>query len=422
MTRSELRALVTATGCAIERGEQVFLCDPHWSESERREAERLMAAAVADPSSSVRPPPADPGWLAIRTGGSGGGVKFARHDEHTLTAAAAGFARHFGLERVNAVDVLPPYHVSGLMARVRCAVTGGSHVAWNWKQLEAGGFPQLGAGSASAVRPSLADAWVLSLVPTQLQRLLAAPAAVEWLRGFAVIFLGGGPTWPELADAAARAGLRVSLSYGMTETAAMVAALRPEEFLAGARSCGAPLPHARVSVNAEGRVVVGGESLFRGYVGAAEPQRGEFVTNDLGRIDARGHLHVLGRADAVIITGGKKVQPVEVEAALRASGEFADVVVLGVPDAEWGEAVVACYPAAHGARKIDVARAVETLAPQQRPKRFVAVPAEEWPRNAQGKIDRVKLAGRLNAERGFNAEDGESAGRCGQEEARGGQA
>jgi O-succinylbenzoic acid--CoA ligase len=328
-------------------------------------------------------------------------VKIARHDERTLAAAARGFCAHFGLERVNAVDVLPPYHVSGLMARVRCAVSGGSHVAWDWKRLESGEFPghrqsstvlqpalkvKVNAGTrAEAPRYGGSD-WVISLVPTQLQRLLAMPAGVEWLQGFAIILLGGGPTWPELADAAVRAALRVSLSYGMTETAAMVTALRPEEFLAGARSCGSALPHARVRVTPEGRIAVGGESLFCGYVGEPK-QQGDFLTDDLGRIDECEQLHVLGRADAVIITGGKKVQPADIEAALRASGEFADVAVIGVPDAEWGEAVVACYPA--GGKAPQVARAVVGLAAHQRPKRFMAV--KNWPRNAQGKIDRAAL-------------------------------
>jgi O-succinylbenzoic acid--CoA ligase len=89
----------------------------------------------------------------------------------------------------------------------------------------------------------------------------------------------------------------------------------------------------------------------------------------------------------VIITGGKKVQPAEVEAALRASGEFADVAVVGVPDAGWGEVVVACYPA--GGRVPDRTRAVATLARHLRPKRFVAI--ADWPRNAQGKLNRVAL-------------------------------
>ena len=114
----------------------------------------------------------------------------------------------------------------------------------------------------------------------------------------------------------------------------------------------------------------------------------EFWTEDLGEWDAAGHLRVLGRRDAVIITGGKKVQPAEVEAALRASGEFSDVAVIGVPDAEWGQAVVACYPA--GARAPDLARAVGGLAAEMKPKRFVAL--ADWPRNAQGKLNRAALA------------------------------
>ncbi|MBI4625387.1 MAG: AMP-binding protein [Verrucomicrobia bacterium] len=349
----------------------MFLCDPNWTTAERAEAERQMAAARAQTGVVAE------GWLCVRTGGSSGGVRFARHDEQTLTAAIRGFCEHFGLARVNAVNVLPAHHVSGLMARVRCAATGGVHLPWEWPRLEAGERPDL-AGSS--------EDWVISLVPTQLQRLMVSPEAVAWLRKFRIIFLGGGPTWADLAEAAARAGLPLSLSYGLTETAAMVAALRPGEFLAGARSCGAALPHARIAVTAGGTVSIAGESVFRGYFPEKRTGR-DFTTEDLGRIDERGHLHLLGRRDAVIVTGGKKVQPAEVEAALRASGEFIDVAVIGVPDAEWGEVVVACYLA--GGHMPDAARAGAGLAPHQRPKRFVAI--ADWPRTAQGKLNRAAL-------------------------------
>ena len=374
MDRAGLIALVEDCGCAEAQDGFYFLCDPKWGASERAMVDRLKAQT---------PTAGDPrhGWLCIATGGSSGAIKFARHDEETVTAAARGFGAHFDLKRVDAVDVLPPYHVSGFMARVRCAETGGVHVPWDWRRLEAGESPELVAGRD----------WVISLVPTQLQRLLALPEAVAWLRQFALIFLGGGPIWRELSDQAAAEGLRISLSYGMTETAAMIAALQPDEFLAGARSAGRVLPHARVSVGDDGVISVGGASLFRGYFPDGRKAE-DFETADVGRLDEHGHLHVLGRRDTVIITGGEKVLPTEVEAALRATGQFADVGVIGLVDPQWGEEVVACYPADERRPDLAAVRAclAGALAPFKRPKRYVAL--AEWPRNAQGKLNRARLA------------------------------
>jgi o-succinylbenzoate---CoA ligase len=368
MESAELISLLRETRCAEERNRWIFLRDPHWSIDERAAAEAQFAAAE-------RLPAPDRGWLCIRTGGSSGGLKFARHDEHTITAAVHGFCVHFAMTKVNAVGVLPPWHVSGLMARVRCAATGGRYVGCDWKSLSAGARPE----------PSGRGDWVLSLVPTQLQRLLTSMDATEWLRRFRVVLIGGGPMWTELADTAAKARVPLALSYGMTETAAMVTAQRTDEFAAGDRSAGAVLPHASLRIDC-GRICIAGESLFRGYFPELSGQQ-EFVTDDLGRIDERGRLHVLGRRDAVIITGGKKVQPAEVEATLRASGEFEDVAVIGIPDDKWGELVIACYAA--GSRNPDFSRASAALAPHQRPKRFV--PITSWPRNDQGKINRAAL-------------------------------
>jgi O-succinylbenzoic acid--CoA ligase len=374
----EPERFMAAFTAAVASGAEVFLADPTWSDRQRAE---LRAVLEVTGHENASPPSrlagGGIGWLMIPSGGTSGRLKFARHDQDTIAAAVRGFCAHFGGGPVNAVGVLPLHHVSGLMAWLRCVLSGGRYLAWDWKKLD-----RLERPAGLAPRET-----VISLVPTQLQRLLASREAVAWLRGLRAIFVGGGPAWPELLEAAARAELPVALSYGMTETAAMVTALRPAEFLAGARSSGPALPHARVTIDGEGAVHIAAESLFRGYYPAREAVR-EFVPGDLGRLDAAGHLHVLGRRDAMIITGGKKVQPAEVEAALQASGEFTDVAVIGVPDAEWGEAVVACYPAA-GGREPDLARATLALAGWQRPKRFVAL--AEWPRNAQGKINRAAL-------------------------------
>lgn len=374
MTRAEVLSLVRATGCAQEIGGTVFLCDPRWSLAERAQVEAVQSSAVG----LVRDSGA--GWICIPTGGTSGAIRFARHDEDTLLAAVDGFVRHFRLARVNAVDVLPPFHVSGLMARLRCAATGGTHVAWDWKRLERGERPELAAN---------AGGWVLSLVPTQLQRLLAMPAAADWLRRFAIVFLGGGPVWPALADEAARAGIRVSLSYGMTETAAMAAALQPEEFLAGERRAGRALPHVRLELAEGGVIRIAGASVFRGYFPAYRAER-EFETADLGEIDADGRLTVWGRRDAVIISGGEKVNPVDVEVVLRGTGAFEDVAVIGLPDPEWGERIVACFPAATAPELGFVRQKVaEQLAGFRRPKAYV--PIADWPRNAQGKLNRAIL-------------------------------
>jgi O-succinylbenzoic acid--CoA ligase len=361
---------------AVSGGGPVFLADPAWGARERGQLAALLEAPIPGPQ-----PLGSRGWLMIPSGGTGGTLKFARHDEETIAAAVLGFSQAYGVRQINAVGVLPLHHVSGLMAWMRCVLTGGEYLPWDWKQLEAGRAPSL-AGSGD---------WFLSVVPTQLQRLLALPDMVAWLRRFRVIWVGGGPVWPELAEAAARAELPLALSYGMTETAAMVAGQRPGDFLAGQRDCGPVLPHARIGLNEEGLVEVTGASVFRGYWPEWRDER-SFATEDLGQLDEQGRLRILGRRDAMIITGGKKVSPSEVEAALRATGQFTDVAVIGMPDREWGEIIVACYPAA--GKTPDFGQVVSKLGAligYKRPKSYLAI--DPWPRNAQGKINRAALLG-----------------------------
>ena len=373
ISEADPRKFMTAFAQAVAGEAEVFLCDPRWGAGERAKVDSLFQAAVPVPPAET----AGDGWLMIPTGGTSGRLRFARHDARTLGAAVRGFVQHFGVSQVNAVGVLPMHHVSGLMAWMRCALTGGVYRPLDWKAIEGGEVPAL---------PVKVHGWMISLVPTQLERLLHRPATIEWLKKFRVIFVGSGPTWPELLDKAAEHRLPLSLGYGMTESAAMLTALRPEDFLAGTRSSGKLMPHATVQTNADGVIVIGGESLFRGYY----PQwrvPGEFVTEDGGLIDRAGHLHVTGRRDSVIISGGEKVEPLEVEAVLHSSGEMPEVVVLGVPDEEWGQVVIAAYPAASEPKLKKVAEVMNRLlSPAKRPKIFV--PLATWPVNDQGKVNR----------------------------------
>ncbi len=369
-----------AFAAAVAGEAEVFLCDPSWGEHEQSQLELLLQLA----HTATRTARSAHGWLMIPTGGTSGPMKFTRHDQDTLEAAVRGFTQHFSLRQVNAFGVLPLHHVSGLMAWLRCVLSGGEYAPLDWKRVESGDLPAL---------PAKPDGWVISLVPTQLERLLRNPSAVAWLQGFRIIFLGGAPAWPELLEHAAAAGLSLSVGYGMTETAAMATALRPAEFLGGVRDNGAALPHARVLVNPEGVVMLASRSLFRGYYPYWENET-IFTTGDLGRVDERGHLTILGRRDGVIISGGEKIQPTEVEGVLRATGEFDDVTVLGIPDLEWGEIVVAAYPAS---RQPDLAKVEallrDQLAAPKRPKRYEAIAA--WPLNAAGKVNRAELKDRI---------------------------
>jgi O-succinylbenzoic acid--CoA ligase len=371
----ESERFMAAFAEAVAAGGTVFVADPSWGAAERTQLAALLQSQIASCGSR-----SEQGWLCLPTGGTSGTLRLARHDQDTLSAAVRGCSGHFQVRQINAIGVLPLHHVSGLMAWIRCALTGGRYLPCRWEEMEGGHWPETGKGD-----------WFLSLVPTQLQRLLDRPEAAERLQRFRAVFVGGGPVWPELLDRAAEARLPLAPGYGMTETAAMVAALRPEEFLAGRRGCGSALPHARFELDADGGIQIAAESLFRGYYPLWR-EAGPWQTEDLGRRDEHGSLHVIGRRDAVIITGGEKVEPGEVEAALRATGQFADVAVIGMPDAAWGEAVVACYPA--GLKEPDISAVGQhiagQLAPHKRPKHYICLAA--WPRNDQGKVNRRELA------------------------------
>lgn len=361
-----------ALACAADSG-RVVVCDPSWGNAERTQLIALLARSRAH---------AEKGWLCVPTGGSSGVLKLARHDGYTIAAAIIAFRNFFALEKVSAVGVLPLHHVSGLMAWLRSVATGGCFTDLAWADLEAGKRPDLGPDR------------VISLVPTQLQRLLRDAGAADWLRGFKIVFLGGGPSWSSLLDNARTAGLRICLSYGMTETAAMVSALPPEEFVAGGLGAGRAMPRVSLTIDANGLVCVDAPSLFFGYTGG--PDRiGPFLTEDLGSLTAEGTLFIEGRQDSMIITGGKKVAPAEVEAAIRSTGLLEDVMVTALPDADWGQAVSACVPASVSKEVIaKVSEALEgELAPYKQPKRWIQL--VEWPRDAKGKLKRSMLRAQL---------------------------
>jgi O-succinylbenzoic acid--CoA ligase len=240
--------------------------------------------------------------VIVSTSGSTGRPKGVE-----LGAAALSHSARASLERIGArpgerwLCCLPACHVAGLQVLIRSILSGTE--------------PVFGSGEYAHV----------SLVPTQLRRLLESGAP---LRDLKTILLGGAAAPASLLAAARAAGAPVVTTYGMSETCG------------GCVYDGYPLEGVSVTENGEGRLVIDGPVLFTGYTGQP-PHAGPFVTSDLGHVDKSGFIVVRGRADDVINTGGYKVVPGEVARALETCPAVRDVVVVGHPDPEWGERVVA---------------------------------------------------------------------------------
>ena len=193
-----------------------------------------------------------------------------------------------------------------------------------------------------------------------------------------------------LADAVGR-GIPVAPTYGLTESASQVATLAPKQAAKDPCSVGPPLMHTQVRIDEAGTILVRGPTVAPSGVGVD----GWLRTGDLGRIDDAGHLHVLGRADSVIVTGGENVAPEEVEGVMISHPDVDDVAIVGREDPEWQQAVTAKVVLRDGACVGDeTARALRDFCKEQMP--GFKVPREiefvdALPRNVQGKLKRQEL-------------------------------
>ncbi|WP_414618923.1 2-succinylbenzoate--CoA ligase [Calothrix sp. CCY 0018] len=381
----------------------VFLCNPDWGKQEWQQVfdlvkpdiiwsieDSLITHAQCPMPNSQFP------YIMIPTGGSSGKIKFAVHTWDTLTASVKGFQEYFEVDKINSCCVLPLYHVSGLMQFMRCLITGGKLVILPFKELELG---QNNIQNLINKNTNNFD-FFISLVPTQLERLLQKPDLTQLLSKFETVLLGGAPAWDELLQKARFHHIRLAPTYGMTETASQIATMKPEDFLIGRSGCGKVLPHAKIEIRGEkgenlqndrvGSINIKAESLALGYY----PLDGERQTclqiDDLAFLDEQGYLNIVGRNSHKIITGGENVYPAEVEAAIRATGMVADVCVIGVGDRHWGQIVTAIYVnKIHISNQEIQALLKERISNYKIPKVWICVGS--LPRNSQGKINRQKL-------------------------------
>ena len=345
----------------------------------------LLQAAL--PVQWPSPLPADLGpAVVLGSGGSSGGRRWCVQPHSRLQRAAEAtglWLQAIGLDpaRCELFNPLPLHHVSGLMPLVRSRCWG-APLRW----LPPAGLREPACLLAQA-RPTPGRQALISLVPTQLQRLLDHPDGVAWLQGFSLIWVGGAALAPEQAQRARAAGLRLSPCYGSTETGAMVAALAPERFLAGVSGCGQPLAHAELRLEEGGAALqIRASSLELGFLadGAFAPlplQQGWWSSGDAASLGPEG-LQLLGRLDGAISSGGETVFPEQVRERLLALSAaeglpVRELLLLAEPDPLWGERLVALVrlaePPAMGvlARLEALARSLPAC---ERPRRWLSCP------------------------------------------------
>ena len=297
------------------------------------------------------------------------------------------------------LHTLPIFHVHGLFVACHCALISGASMLWHT------------SFSAPAVLSELPRATVFMGVPTYYTRLLQDPElSVSVCRSMRLFISGSAPllatTWREFE---LRTGHQILERYGMTETGMTLSNPLMGERKPG--SVGFPLPGIEVRIEAlkdsavtgqeAGLLMVRGRNVFKAYWGMPEKTRadfsddGFFKTGDIASIDTEGYYSIVGRSKDMIISGGLNIYPKEIEQVLDEHPQVMESAVIGIPDPDYGEQVIAVIVPASPVD--DESSLIESLAALcagelagfKRPKRFRLV--NELPRNAMGKVQKTEL-------------------------------
>ncbi|MBK8468566.1 MAG: AMP-binding protein [Actinomycetales bacterium] len=334
--------------------------------------------------------------LVVSTSGSTGIPKRTMLTANNLLASAG--ATHDVLSGPGSwLLALPAHHIAGLQVIVRAGLgSAGEPTVMNLD----GGFTVEGFAAAARKMPNTPDPTYVSLVPTQVARLLDDPLGVETLAAFDAVLCGAAAMPSDMQRRAGELGVRLVGTFGMTETAG------------GCIYDGLPLPVSEMHIDNDRHIVLGGATVAAGYLGDPALTADHFSVDadgvrwfraeDLGFFDTQGQLHVTGRADEIINTGGVKVAPGPIEDALvRFLPGVHDAVVVGVPDAEWGQVVAAMITLAPRTARVptvqDARAALRGVVSDAALPRLVLV-VSEFPVKGPGKPDRVAISAAFSSD------------------------
>ena len=353
------------------------------------------AAATAKPEFTTIARADDDLAAILYTSGTTGRSKGAMLTHNNLASNSLSLVDYWRFTNKDVlIHALPIYHTHGLF------------VASNVTLFARASMIFLPKFDPDLIITLMARATVLMGVPTFYTRLLQSPALTRQSTEHMRLFISGSA--PLLADThrewAARTGHAVLERYGMTETNMNTSNPYDNERVPGA--VGQALPGVTVRVTdpetgkelapeSIGMIEVKGPNVFKGYWRMPEKTKSEFradgffITGDLGKIDARGYVHILGRGKDLVISGGFNVYPKEIESEIDAMPGVIESAVIGVPHADFGEGVTAVVVCGKGAG-VDEAAVLKALdgrlAKFKMPKRVFVV--DELPRNAMGKVQK----------------------------------
>ena len=365
-----------------------------------RSGSLLQRAAVQ--SDMHEPAVRGPGDLAaiLYTSGTTGLAKGAMLSHGNLLSNAQVLEDYWGWQPSDVlIHALPIFHVHGLFVASHGALLAGAKMIW------------LNRFEPKTVVAHLPQATVFMGVPTLYVRLLAEPALTRAACANIRLFISGSaPLLIETFDLfRERTGHTILERYGMSETAMLTSnPYRPEDGERRGGTVGFALPGVGVRVAGDdgapcpadeiGHMQVTGPNVFQGYWRMPEKTAEEFTadgwfkTGDVGQIDARGYVTIVGRSKDLIISGGFNVYPAEIEGTLNEMPGVAESAVIGVPHPDFGEAVVGVVVARPGAAPDAAALIAELkskIANFKVPKRVFVV--GELPRNAMGKVQKNLL-------------------------------
>ena len=303
------------------------------------------------------------------------------------------------------IHALPIFHVHGLFVAIHGALLNGSKMLW------------MARFDARRVVEKLPEATVFMGVPTLYVRLLQEPGLTpEAVRNMRLFIAGSAPLLIDTFQAwQARTGHTILERYGMSETIMLTSnPYRPEDGERRGGTVGFPLPGVQLRVVDDagqalaageiGGIQVRGPNVFPGYWRMPEKTAEEFTadgffkTGDLGQIDTRGYVSIVGRSKDLIISGGYNVYPAEIEAAINELPGVAESAVVGVPHPDFGEVGVAVVVAEAGA-KLDAEHVLASLKTQlanfKIPQHCYVL--AELPRNTMGKVQKNLLRQQFQA-------------------------